>query len=97
MMKMANDLYNCCTGNVAPDWSQFKSLYVGGCITETSGDDTWVSPEPFETADFFSVYARHHSGEAEAITDISERAKVSAIASQLSEISGLPILGAVPS
>lgn len=82
-------LFNCCTDMVAPNWAQFKSLEIGGCIEH---DDYTEGGVPDDRADFWTVYARHHSGEAEAITDCRTRADADSTGRTLSELSGLPLL-----
>ncbi len=90
----ANVLFNCCTNGVAPDWSRFKSLETGGCITDTmpNGDTYTVGLVEDDRAEFWTVYARDHEGYAEAITDCESRAAVDRTAAELSRISGLPVL-----
>ncbi|WP_027578464.1 hypothetical protein [Bradyrhizobium sp. Ai1a-2] len=86
-------LYNCCSGQIAPDWSQFKSLEIGGCVTETeeNGDTFTIGGKSNSEAEFWTIYARHHSGEAQAITDCTTRDAAECAASQLRDISRLPM------
>lgn len=86
-------LFNCCPGDIAPDWSQFKSLEIGGCVTETeeNGDTFTVGGKSDAEAEFWTVYGRHHSGEAEAITDCKTRDAAERAASQLRDLSRLPM------
>ena len=87
-------LYNCCTGYVAPNWSQFAWLETGGCTTETdeTTGESWTNGgESDETAQFWTVYGRLKEGGCEAITDCATRALVDSVAAELSRISGLPI------
>lgn len=83
-------LYNCCTAYTAPDWSQFKSLETGGCIDDGDGNTTGGITD--DKAKFWTVYARHHSGEAEAITDCNSRVEVDQVAAELSALSSLPLV-----
>lgn len=86
-------LFNCCRDHIAPDWSQFKSLEIGGCVTETeeNGDTFTVGGKSDDEAEFWTIYARHHSGEAEAITDCKTRDDAECAASQLRDLSRLPM------
>jgi hypothetical protein len=88
-------LFNCCTGGVVPDWSPFEWLETGGCASET--DETtgasWINGgiEDAE-AQFWTVYGRLKEGGCEAITDCPTRAEVDAVATELSRLSGLPVV-----
>jgi hypothetical protein len=84
---LEDELFNCCTGGVAPDWTQFKSLEIGGCRDE--GGNT-IGLLPDDKAEFWTIYARHHSGEAEAITDCKTREQAEKVLRVLAAISGLP-------
>lgn len=82
-------LFNCQPGAMAPDWSGFVSLFIGGCI---SHDGITEGGVPVDRAEFFTVYARDHEGLAEAITDAPEGAslKVAAeLGAELATLSGL--------
>jgi len=85
-------LFNCCRDHIAPDWSQFTSLEIGGCITETqpNGDTFTIGGKPDNEAEFWTVYARHLSGEAEAITDCTSRDAAEVAAYRLRDLSNLP-------
>lgn len=91
------DLFNCCTGNAAPDWSRFIGLELGGC---TSADGITTGGAAYNLAQFFTVYGRTREGEAEAITDIEAASgrerptllvRAIDVAAELSYRSGLPI------
>jgi hypothetical protein len=86
-------LFNCYTNWNAPDWSRFKSLETGGCITnvQANGSTHIDGNIPDHSAEFWKVYARDHDGMAEAITDCKTRADVDAVAAHLSALSGLPV------
>jgi hypothetical protein len=91
---MADDtLFNCCTGNEPPDWSQFSWLEIGGCTTERNEDgEEWVNGgESDDVAEFWTVYGRLKEGGCEAITDCATRAAVDDVAGQLTKLSGLPL------
>lgn len=91
-MTDASALFNCCTNCTAPDWSQFKSLEIGGCITEQDGADTFtIGGKSDSEAEFWTVYARRHSDDCEAITDCPTRAAADETGGILSGISGLPV------
>jgi len=81
--------YNCCTRLAEPDWSQFKSLEVSGCIDDGEGNTT--SRISDDKAQFWTVYARDHDGMAEAITDCLSRVEVDATAQYLASRSMLPV------
>lgn len=84
------DLFNCQPGGVAPDWSAFASLFIGGCISHDGHTEGGV---PMDRAQFFTVYARDHEGLAEAITDTDEGASLkdaAEIGARLASLSGLP-------
>ncbi len=90
---MANAiLFNCCTDNAPPDWSLFKSLEIGGCIDDPEEPGHTIGNQPDDSAEFWTVYARHHSGEAEAITDCPTRAAADETAAELAKLSRLPLL-----
>lgn len=88
-------LFNCCTNGVAPDWSLFKWLETGGCTTETdeTTGQSWTNGgEDDADAEFWTVYGRLNEGGSEAITDCATRAEVDAVARELSQLSGLPVV-----
>lgn len=87
-------LFNCCTGNAAPDWSQFKSLEIGGCRQEVAENGKTFTDFgiPDNEAEFWTVYAREHGGCACAITDCPTRTAADQTGKALSELSGLPLL-----
>jgi hypothetical protein len=87
-------LFNCCTGNAAPDWTQFDALEIGGCITlarEADGETFVEGGIADSEAEFWTVYGHFKNGGCEAITDCATRAMVDSVASRLSELSGLPV------
>jgi hypothetical protein len=87
-------LFNCCTGNRPPDWSQFDGLEVGGCITfkdEASGREITEGGIGDDKAEFWTVYGHLKTGGVEAITDCATRTLVDSVALMLRAISGLSI------
>lgn len=83
-------LFNCQPGAMAPDWSGFRSLFIGGCISHDGQTEGGV---PMDRAEFFTVYARDLEGLAEAITDAPEGAtlkEAAEIGAELASLSGLP-------
>lgn len=70
---MEKILFNCCAGGVAPDWSQFDALEIGGCINDADeGDEETniVGGIERDQAEFFTVYGHLKTGGVEAITDV---------------------------
>jgi hypothetical protein len=88
----ASDLFNNCTDHRAPEWSQFATLEIGACKDDPAdpGHTIGLLTDDAE-AEFFTVYGRHHSGEAEAITDCPTRSRAEQVAAELCRISGLPM------
>jgi hypothetical protein len=89
-----NGLFNCCTDGVAPDWSLFAWLEVGGCTSETDQHtgDTWTNGGVADSAaEFWTVYGRLKEGGCEAITDCLTRVEAEAAAEEMREMSGLDI------
>lgn len=85
-------LFNCCTNNAAPDWTQFDALETGGCITITEGGQTFTEGGIADSeAEFWTVYGHLKGGGCEAITDCATRAMVDSVAQHLSALSGLPV------
>ena len=81
-------LYNNCAGFREPDWSQFESLELGGCI-DVDGDTT---PDvKADDAHFFTVYGRTKDKLFEAITDCNSALEALKVGAHLSLVSGLPI------
>lgn len=84
-------LFNCCTGNAAPDWSQFKWLEVGGCVTYCEDGESFTEGgKSDDEAEFWTVYGRCNWGGCEAITDCATAELAASVAQYLSDLSGLP-------
>lgn len=84
-------LFNCCTDNREPVWSEFKSLEIGGC---TTGHDGYIVGGVSEKdgVEFWTIYGRRHDGCAEAITDAQTRWLADLILHRLRVMSGgLPV------
>lgn len=85
-------LFNCCTGHMEPDWSQYRRLQLSGCKTE-DGEYT-VSGTTEADAEFYGIYAIDHDGMAMAITDTRNGASLEegrALLDRLSLVSNLPV------
>lgn len=88
-LELSDILFNCQTQQREPDWSEFKSLEIGGCIID--GDQT-IGGQADDVAQFWTVYGRHHDGEAEAITDCRSRELARLVLARLRVMSGgLPV------
>jgi hypothetical protein len=89
-------LFNCCTNNAEPDWSQFTNLELAGCrdVAEAGDDSTWIeSGFTADEAEFFTIYGRDVEGCCEAITDIQGTfCEAEVIARFLSSLSGLDLI-----
>lgn len=86
-------LFNCCTSQQAPDWSRFASLEIGGCIDDPDDSGHTIGDIDFDAAQFFTVYARTHDGDCEAITDCPTLDDAHAAGAILSGLSELPMKG----
>lgn len=63
-------LFNCCTGQAEPDWKRFTALEISGCRESVGNDGPYIEARQTPTdVEFYGIYARHPSGEWEAITD----------------------------
>lgn len=86
--------FNCCPHGLAPDWSQYSQLEIGGCIDDADEDTDGtyiVGCQDRWKAEFFSVYGRKHDGQAEIITDVDTFDNAEAVARKLGEVSGLKV------
>jgi hypothetical protein len=86
-------LFNCCTDERAPNWSDFTWLEIGGCVTFVADDGTTVTEGGIDDdkAEFWTVYGRCNWGGCEAITDCKTRPRAEAVALELARLSGLEI------
>ncbi|WP_294537682.1 hypothetical protein [uncultured Rhodoblastus sp.] len=84
-------LFNCCADNLAPDWSRFASLTVGGCKVDPEDPGHTLGLVCDAEAQFWTVYARDKDGCSEAITDCGARAEADQVAQELYTLSGLEI------
>ena len=89
------ELYSCCEGNRAPDWSEYEYLVLEGCTTiplapgptSEKGSNENLGLQDRKAADFFTVYAWKDG--CRAITDVGDFNKATRLIKHLSEISGL--------
>jgi hypothetical protein len=79
-------LFICCTNHAEPDWTQFKQLFLGGCVDD---DGATIGNIAREDAEFFTVYGRKPDGEAEAIADITDYDLAVQVLAHLGKLSGL--------
>lgn len=91
-----SELFNCCTDNKAPDWTQYDALTVGGCISVTNGkDESWTEGGiDRNKAEFFTVYGHYRASipmGVEAITDCKNLPAALDVANALSAMTGLPV------
>ena len=91
MTDQAERLFNCCPHGVAPDWSQYVALQIGGCRDDDGATDGGLT---YQTAEFFTVYGVVMDGDlrmVEAITDVPTVSLINAlsVAQELAAISGL--------
>lgn len=85
-------LFNCCTNEEAPDWSQFDALELGGCCMDPEHDGSVNGGFDRHEAEFFSVYGHHKEGSCDAITDWhGSFDEAVATAEELARVSGLPL------
>ena len=86
-------LYNCCTDGVAPDWSQFDGLELGGCCMDPDHEGSVNGGYDRYEAEFFTVYAHLKEGGCEAITDCHGPFDGAvSTAEELARLSGLELL-----
>lgn len=86
-------LFNCCYQCVAPDWTLYASLSLGGCKTDPEDDGQTLGNMTLAESEFFTVYGITPEGYAEAITDIGNGASMEeaiTVMGRLSGLSGLP-------
>lgn len=86
-------LYNCMPEGVAPDWTRFVSLRIGGCIDHGGQTEGGVAIEEAEFFTVYGVFVEHGIHLVEAITDVSTRSLAEAlpVARELATLSGLPL------
>jgi hypothetical protein len=85
--------FNCCVGGNEPDWSVYRSLFVGGCVDQSDKPDETqtVGGQSARDAQFFTVYGRTHDGLLDAITDAATARDVLTVAGELARRSRLPV------
>lgn len=84
-------LFNCCTNGVAPDWSQYDGLELGGCRFDSDEGHVNGGLDRHE-AEFFTVYGHLNEGGCEAITDImGDFDAAERVGEKLAELSGLEL------
>lgn len=82
---LESQLYNCCPGGKAPDWSLFDNIEVNGvmdCATaemRARGESDLCACDD-EDAELWSVYGHLKTGGIECITDCETRADAEVIA-----------------
>lgn len=93
-----DDLYNCCTGGTAPDWSRYSRLILAACRPDRDDPTADRLPLVGATADaatMFTVYGElaGMTPECEAITDIepADASRALAVAARLASVSGLAV------
>ena len=93
-------LFNCCTDNAEPDWSQFLRLEIEGCRNDGNPapdhDTSICAGQSGRTAEFFTIYGRHKPDAAgimvaEAITDCRDALETIRVAAILAARSKLPM------
>lgn len=84
-------LFNCQTDCIAPDWSRYASLMIGGTrnLSDDPDETEMTGGQSLDTAQFFTVYGRDHDGLLDAITDCETARDALSVAAQLSIASGL--------
>lgn len=89
--ELAGRLFNCCLDNKEPDWSQFDELRLAGMVTDDGGEARF--PNPGEEPTMWTVFARSNDGseDMEPITDQWSPAAVALAASELADLSSLPL------
>lgn len=85
-------LFNCLTDHIAPDWSRYASLLIGGTrnLSDDPGETQMVGAQSIDAAQFFTVYGRDRDGLLDALTDCETARDVLAVGAQLAVLSGLP-------
>lgn len=75
----------------APDWSQFDSLELGGCVRDHEMEGFIYGGAPATKATFFTVYGRFKDpdGTCEAITDADSAVEALAVAA---EVAGMVVI-----
>jgi hypothetical protein len=84
-------LFNGCTNHEAPDWSQFSTLELGGCINCDDDDGYVVGGIGRTNAEFFTVYGRFKDGPCEVITDLHTFDEGVTVGEHLATLSGLSL------
>lgn len=94
-------LFNCCTDNAEPDWSQFLRLEIEGCRNDGNpapDHDTSIrAGQSGRTAEFFTIYGRQKPDAAgimvaDAITDCRDPLEAIRVAAILAARSKLPMV-----
>jgi len=85
--------FNNCTNNAEPDWSRFKSLYIGGCRPDPDDEGHTLGCQTNEDATFWTAYGVLASGPdadlSEAITDVVDLTRAVYVGAHLANLSGL--------
>lgn len=94
-------LFNCCTDNAEPDWSQFLRLEIEGCRNDGNpapDHETSIrAGQSGRTAEFFTIYGRQKPDAAgfmvaDAITDCRDALEAIRVAAILAARSKLPMI-----
>lgn len=88
-LAVGDRLYNNCTHCLAPDWSTFIHLEVGGCIDDPDDPGHTIGGQDDADAQFWTIYGRYADGDAEAITDCATLPDAIMVAHELAAISRL--------
>lgn len=82
-------LFNCCTDNAEPDWTDYAGLELGGCRDD---DGATITGATLAKAEFFTIYGRDPNGYAEAITDVGHSIRNALhVLWELNRRTGLPV------
>lgn len=78
-------------GLAAPDWSQFVTLEIDGCIQEGADEDYVRGGMSDEDAQFWTIYGRmKETGLVVALQDCVSRAEADHVLIEMMRLSGLP-------
>lgn len=86
-------LYNCMPEGLAPDWTRYVALRIGGCIDQDGQTEGSVALEDVEFFTVYGVFVEDGLHLVEAITDVATRSLTEAlgVARELVALSGLPL------
>lgn len=88
-LAVADRLYNNCTHCLAPDWSTFERLEIGGCIEDPDELGHIIGGQDDAEAQFWTIYGRSADGDTEAITDCPTLPDAVMVAHELAAVSRL--------